>query len=124
MDMVVKTSVAPDGDGSSIIYQESNAILAIQVSGWDRIVKCVVPNLFTEINFFWHAESALHNRLAWHLSLLQEILCAFRVSYESVNIQRFLGGRLNGFSVLWYTDSAVVRFKYSYDTWWFYRAIE
>ena len=33
MDMVVKTSVAPDGDGSSIIYEESNVILAIQVSG-------------------------------------------------------------------------------------------
>jgi len=72
MDMVFKTSVSPNGDGSSVIYQESNVVLATQVSGWDRIVKCSVPNLLTEINFFSHAESAVQNRLARHLSRLQE----------------------------------------------------
>ena len=33
MDMVFKTSVSPNGDGSSVIYQESNVVLATQVSG-------------------------------------------------------------------------------------------
>jgi hypothetical protein len=72
MDMVGKTSVSPDGDRSSVIYQESNVVLATQVSGWDTIVKCMVHNLLTEIIVVSHAESAVYNRLARHLPRLQD----------------------------------------------------
>jgi len=115
MDMVVKSSFSPDGDGSSVNYQESNVILATQISGWDSILKCIVPNQPKSFSSDMHKVQCITDRpdIYHAYKIIVEILCAFRISCKSVNIQHFLEGRLNCFSVLWYADSAVVRFKYS-----------